>query len=83
MKNKKNQITLNITIDLDEIKKYVKEYADDETGLESSGGLNPTDLARAWDEMDIYLPDSISPLTNAFTEIINLLVDIHNESTDK
>jgi hypothetical protein len=79
MKNKPNTIKINITVDLDEVKKYVKEYAD-ENGLESSGGYSPRDLDQAWDEMQGFLPDSIAPLTTVFGQIIQLLEEVHDET---
>jgi hypothetical protein len=75
-----NILKVNVEIDLDEVKKQILE--DYPEGLESSSGTVPDDLAQAWDEMDVYFPESCKPLVNAFSTMINVLCDCHNENED-
>ena len=75
--------TITFEFDPDKIRMNAKEYLDPKTGLESSGGLDPNDLDRAWDEMSPYLDKSLKPLQNAINEIITILCEVHDEIVDQ
>jgi len=77
MDNKEMNLKINATVNMKKLREYLQAQSDEESGLESSGGLTPTDLSQAWDEFQGLLPDE--PWVNFMSEIINLMYEVHTE----
>jgi hypothetical protein len=69
--------TVTITVDLNAVKALCEEIAKDNSGLETSGGLTPTDLDEA---LEVLVQ---GPATGELVDLLRKIVSIHHEMHDK